>query len=106
MSTLFPSGVAAGQVYRNRLRRYKAGRHLGPVLGVVVLTVINQVVLRQLGFDQMRPLFYGVILIAAIPFLPQGLESLVGKVRDVWAGRGGGDSGTPENEGQQVRLAR
>ncbi len=62
----------------------------GPILGVVVLTIINEVVLRQLGFDQMRPLFYGAILIAAILFLPQGLESLVGKVRDAWTGRGGG----------------
>ena len=76
-------------MYRNRLRRYKAGRRLGAILGVVVLTIINEVVLRQLGFDQMHPLFYGAILIAAILFLPQGLESLVGKVRDAWAGRGG-----------------
>ena len=60
----------------------------GPVLGVVVLTIINEVVLRQLGFDQMRPLFYGAILIASILFLPQGLESLVGKARDAWARRG------------------
>ena len=62
----------------------------GPILGVVVLTVINEVVLRQLGFDQMRPLFYGAILIASILFLPQGLESLVAKARDAWAGRGDG----------------
>ncbi len=65
----------------------------GPILGVVVLTVINEVVLRQLGFDQMRPLFYGAILIASILFLPQGLESLVAKARDAWAGRGGGGGG-------------
>ena len=62
----------------------------GPILGVVVLTIINEVVLRQLGFDQMRPLFYGAILIASILFLPQGLESLVGKARAAWTGRGGG----------------
>ncbi|MEE8189573.1 MAG: branched-chain amino acid ABC transporter permease [Kiloniellales bacterium] len=60
----------------------------GPILGVVVLTIINEVVLRQLGFDQMRPLFYGAILIASILFLPQGLESLVFKARAWWAGRG------------------
>ncbi len=65
----------------------------GPILGVVVLTVINEVVLRQLGFGQMRPLFYGAILIASILFLPQGLESLVAKARGAWAGRGGGATG-------------
>lgn len=53
----------------------------GPILGVVVLTVINEVVLRALGFDTMRPLFYGAILIASVLFLPDGLESLVPKLR-------------------------
>ena len=47
----------------------------GPIFGVVVLTVINEVVLRQLGFDQMRPLFYGAILIASILFLPSAARS-------------------------------
>jgi len=51
----------------------------GPILGVTVLTIINEVVLRELGVDQMRPLFYGAILIASILFLPNGLESLVTK---------------------------
>ena len=59
----------------------------GPILGVVALTIINEVVLRQLGFDQMRPLFYGAILIASILFLPQGLESLVTKAGAAWAAR-------------------
>ena len=49
----------------------------GPILGVVVLTLLNEVVLRAIGTDQMRPLFYGAILIASILFLPKGLESLV-----------------------------
>jgi len=61
----------------------------GPILGVVVLTILNEVVLRQLGFDEMRPLFYGVILITSIMFLPNGLESLVQKLRL----RGGGPAG-------------
>ena len=59
----------------------------GPILGVVVLTALNEVVLRELGTDQLRPLFYGAILIASVLFLPNGLESLVPKVRDWWAGR-------------------
>jgi branched-chain amino acid transport system permease protein len=61
----------------------------GPILGVVVLTIINEIILRQLGFDQMRPLFYGAILIASIMFLPDGLESLVLRARAAWGGRGG-----------------
>ena len=53
----------------------------GPILGVVALTLINEIALRALGIDQMRPMIYGAILIASILFLPQGLESLVPKLR-------------------------
>ena len=53
----------------------------GPILGVVVLTVINEIVLRELGVDQARPLIYGAILVASILFLPDGLESLGPKVK-------------------------
>ena len=49
----------------------------GPILGCVVLTILNEVVLREMGFEQMRPLIYGAIMIASILFLPDGLESLV-----------------------------
>jgi len=64
----------------------------GPILGCVVLTVLNDIVLRSLGelakgtwfafvdFDQMRPLIYGLLLISSVLFLPKGLESLVQKV--------------------------
>ncbi|MGF1627422.1 MAG: branched-chain amino acid ABC transporter permease [Alphaproteobacteria bacterium] len=52
----------------------------GPIVGVVVLTVLNEVVLRQLGIDALRPALYGAILIASVLFLPQGLEAL-------WTGR-------------------
>lgn len=52
----------------------------GPILGVVVLTVLNEIVLRGLGFDQARPLIYGLILIAAVLFLPKGLESFVPRI--------------------------
>jgi branched-chain amino acid transport system permease protein len=51
----------------------------GPLLGLLVLTVVNELVLRSLGIDAARPLIYGGILILAILFLPQGLESLVQK---------------------------
>ena len=57
----------------------------GPILGVVVLTVINEIVLRELGLDQARPLIYGAILLASILFLPDGLESLGPKVKRAFA---------------------
>lgn len=59
----------------------------GPILGVVTLTVLNEVVLRALDVDQMRPMLYGAILILFILFLPNGLESLVPRVRAWLAGR-------------------
>ena len=59
----------------------------GPILGVVTLTVLNEVVLRSLGVDVMRPMFYGAILILFILFLPNGLESLVPKIKTLFAGR-------------------
>ena len=59
----------------------------GPILGVVVLTILNEVVLRALGVDEMRPMLYGAILILFILFLPKGLESLVPKARNWFAGR-------------------
>ena len=59
----------------------------GPILGVVTLTILNEVVLRALGVDQMRPMFYGAILILFILFLPNGLESLVVKIKEWIAGR-------------------
>lgn len=52
----------------------------GPIVGVVVLTVLNEVVLRELGIDALRPAVYGAILIISVLFLPQGLEGL-------WHGR-------------------
>jgi branched-chain amino acid transport system permease protein len=58
----------------------------GPILGVVVLTVLNEVVLRALQLDEMRPMFYGAILIVSILFLPNGLESLVLKLKAWFAG--------------------
>jgi branched-chain amino acid transport system permease protein len=58
----------------------------GPILGVVVLTILNEVVLRAIGVDEMRPMLYGAILILFILFLPNGLESLIPKVKDWFAG--------------------
>jgi branched-chain amino acid transport system permease protein len=62
-------------------------RWYGPILGVIALTIVDEVILRGIGADQLRPLFYGAILIAAILFLPNGLESLVIKAKETFANR-------------------
>lgn len=59
----------------------------GPILGVVVLTILNEVVLRALHVDEMRPMLYGGLLILAILFMPNGLESLVPTIKGWFAGR-------------------
>ncbi len=52
----------------------------GPLAGLIILTAVNEVVLREIGLDQLRPLFYGLILILAMLFLPGGLETLPGRI--------------------------
>lgn len=54
----------------------------GPIIGVVVLTIVNEVVLRGLGTDAARPMFYGILLILTMLFLPGGLEGLVERCRE------------------------
>ncbi len=66
----------------------------GPVIGVVVLTIINEVVLREMGVDQARPLIYGTILIVSVLFLPQGLESLGPKLKRLFTRAPGGPGGS------------
>lgn len=58
----------------------------GPIMGVVALTIINEIVLRALGVDEMRPMFYGAILILSVLFLPKGLESLASILKSRFAG--------------------
>ena len=70
----------------------------GPILGVVVLTVLNEIVLRKMGFDAARPLIYGAILIATMLFLPKGLESLVPKIKGLFAGKAPGGPGPTEEK--------
>ena len=50
----------------------------GPIIGAVVLSVLDEMFR---GFDVLRPAVYGAILILAILFLPNGLESLPDKIR-------------------------
>ena len=56
------------------------GTFYGPILGCIVLTILNEIVLREMGFEQMRPLIYGLIMILSILFMPKGLESVVQKI--------------------------
>jgi branched-chain amino acid transport system permease protein len=70
-------------------------RWYGPILGVVTLTIIDEVILRGIGADQIRPALYGLILILAILFLPDGLESLVIKAKDALRGRSSSKASVP-----------
>lgn len=56
---------------------------VGPILGAIVLSVLDES-LRDL--EEYRPAIYGVILIAAIMFMPKGLESVPPTIRE-WFGR-------------------
>ena len=53
----------------------------GPIIGVALLTVVNEIALRELGLEQARPLVYGAILMAFVLFLPNGVESLGSRLR-------------------------
>ena len=79
LSTVNPNQFDVGQMVYVIIWTVVGGttRLYGPILGVVVLTIVDEIVLRAIGADQVRPLLYGVILIATILFLPKGLESLV-----------------------------
>ncbi len=65
----------------------------GPILGCIVLTILNEIVLREMGFEQMRPLIYGLLLICSVLFLPQGLESVVQNALARKNGNGGAVAG-------------
>lgn len=56
----------------------------GPIIGVIVLTLFDESI-RSL--EELRPAIYGAVLIASILFLPQGLESLPARIRQL-LGRG------------------
>ncbi len=70
----------------------------GPILGCVVLTILNEIVLREAGFEQMRPLIYGLILILSVLFMPKGLESLV---RGAFSGRNARKNSAGETEAME-----
>ena len=45
------------------------GHFAGPIVGVTVLSIIDE---SLRGLDELRPGFYGLVLIATILFLPEG----------------------------------
>ena len=55
-------------------------RFYGPIIGVIVLTLFDESI-RSL--EELRPAIYGAVLIASILFLPQGLESLPARIRQL-----------------------
>jgi branched-chain amino acid transport system permease protein len=65
----------------------------GPIIGCIVLTILNEIVLREMGFEQMRPMIYGLLLICSVLFLPKGLESVVQKALARRNGNGGAVAG-------------
>ncbi len=50
----------------------------GPVIGAVVLSILDE---SFRAFEDIRPAIYGVLLIAGIMFMPQGLESVAPNLR-------------------------
>ena len=57
------------------------GHFAGPIIGVAVLSIIDE---SLRGLDELRPGFYGLVLIATVLFLPEGLVSLPRKIMQ-WA---------------------
>lgn len=53
------------------------GSFAGPVIGVTVLSIVDE---SFRGFQELRPAFYGLTLIATMLFLPDGLVSLPSKI--------------------------
>lgn len=51
----------------------------GPIIGCIALTTFNEIILREIGLEQGRPLVYGLVMIASVLFLPKGLEGIVQK---------------------------
>jgi branched-chain amino acid transport system permease protein len=68
------------------------GTFYGPILGAIVLTIFNEIILREMGFEQMRPLIYGSIMILSILFLPNGLEGLVQRAMAAWKRKTSGNT--------------
>lgn len=56
------------------------GTFAGPIIGVVALSIVDE---AFRAFDQLRPAVYGAILILTVRFLPNGLEGLPARLREL-----------------------
>jgi branched-chain amino acid transport system permease protein len=88
-------------------------RLYGPILGVVALTIVDEILLRGLGVPpEVRPLLYGVLLIATILFLPKGLESVIVRLGQALTSKNRGraflraESGSIPADGPNQNLSR
>lgn len=72
----------------------------GPIIGVVVLSVANE---YFRAVDELRPLFYGCILILTIRFLPDGLESIPIRISE-WMKRRNKNSDGDDGGQQQAKT--
>lgn len=59
----------------------------GPLVGTFVLRIIEEILRGTM--QQWTPMFYGLILIGAVLGLPDGLESIPGKIGEWWKSRRG-----------------
>jgi branched-chain amino acid transport system permease protein len=69
---------------------------VGPILGVVSLTVIDQILRTEPQLEQVRLLIYGLILIVTIRFLPHGIEDLIPRIGRLFGAGNGKDDAKPE----------
>ncbi len=73
----------------------------GPIIGVVLLSVLNEMFREA---EQLRPLVYGVLLLAVMRFLPNGLDSLPGKIRGHREGRDEPTPSSPTTDASEAGL--
>lgn len=60
------------------------GTVMGPVIGTASLMVLSHFFLRQLGFYEL--LVYGIIIVAIIRFMPEGLISIPRRISSLFSG--------------------
>ncbi len=59
---------------------------IGPIIGLIILTIVRELLLP---LAQWIPMFYGIILILVLLFLPGGLESIPERISKWWTKRKG-----------------
>ncbi len=74
----------------------------GPILGAIALTILDE---SFRALEEIRPAIYGAVLIAAIMFLPQGLERVPSKIRELFGlKKSPSDTDAPLSNGQGKKL--